>query len=512
MREPVYFKNYLKIYLWQGLAVVANLLSVVIVVPKIAGQPHVYGIYSLCVSFSLFLTYADIGFVSAGYKYASESYSRKNLIEEISIEGFVVIVLLIASTLFAVSVIVFSFYPAILIRDTTTPEDIWIASRLLLILGIFSYAIVFQRFLQIVFGIRLEDYIYQRINILASILRILSVYYFFAPGRYDIVGFFLFGQVMVTVAGIFCVIIMRKRYQYDLSLLLRSIKFSREVYARTKSLAFGSLYLVVCWVLYYELDPLFLGKMFGARQIAVFAIGLTTISFFRTAFGTMYGPFNARFNHFVGVRDYDGLKTLLNKLLAVTLPVTLVPVLCLIFLNRPFVLSWVGLDYEESVFISKFLLLSYCFSFVSYPASILIVALEKIRQLYIINTILVIIYWGGVLATVGTIGIRSLAIFKFISFAVASVFYFKILVNYLNIGVLSFMRKFVLPVLIPLGVAVIALSLIEPHLPGEKGKMNLMIVVLIGAIGTLGVAGTYYLATGAHKSYLSRFLKRADPV
>ena len=501
-----YLKNYLKIYLWQGIAILVNLLSMFIIVPRISGQPHIYGIYALCISLMIFLSYADLGFVGAGYKYASESYSRKDLPEEISFVGFSTFVLLLFVTVFSIFVVVCSFHPEMLFKTIVSPVDQNIASRLLLILGISAYAIVLQRLLQIIFGIRLEDYIYQRINIIFSLIKILSVYHFFGSEKYDIVGYFLFSQLMTFFSGVVSIIIVKKRYDYDLIQLFKKTTFSKDVYNKTKKLAFGSLYLVVCWVLYYEIDPLVIGKYFGASQIAIYAIGLTVISFLRSMFATLYAPFNARFNHFVGNKDFEGLKVLLNRLLTITLPITLIPIVSLIILIKPFVLTWVGMEYQKSILISRFLVMSYIFTFISQPAGILIVALEKIKQLYVISTIIVLVYWIGIFLTINYFSINSFALFKFIAFLIAGIFYLKILLDYLNMNVIKFVKVFLYPIIIPLCGAIIVLLVIEPFLPTGKSKLNLLLVILTGGIVSLIASLGYFISTGILKNYYEKFV------
>ena len=93
--QKSYTKNYLKIYVTQFLSIVINLSSLIIVIPYLTSNPQVYGIYSLCVSLLIFLSYADLGFMSAGYKYASEYYAQNNQKEELEVVGFVSFILLV---------------------------------------------------------------------------------------------------------------------------------------------------------------------------------------------------------------------------------------------------------------------------------------------------------------------------------------------------------------------------------------------------------------------------------
>ena len=62
-------------------------LAFFIVMPKLTSIPVIYGIYSICMSVTMFFIYADIGFMGAGYKYASEKFAVDNLSGEISAKG-----------------------------------------------------------------------------------------------------------------------------------------------------------------------------------------------------------------------------------------------------------------------------------------------------------------------------------------------------------------------------------------------------------------------------------------
>ena len=83
--QKVYTKNYIKIYLWRTLSIISGFLSLLVVVPHLSNDLELYGIYSFCISFTLYLTYADIGFLNAGQKYAAEAYAKNNRKEDYNI-------------------------------------------------------------------------------------------------------------------------------------------------------------------------------------------------------------------------------------------------------------------------------------------------------------------------------------------------------------------------------------------------------------------------------------------
>ena len=150
-------------------------LSLLIVVPLISSNQEIYGIYAICISLSAFLQYTDIGFMDAGYKYAAESYGVNDQRTETKILGFVYFVSFLFLLIFIFALVFLAFNPNELIRDLKT-ENFKIARDLLLILAVSSPIIVMQRFAQAVFAIRIQDYIIQRIMVLANIVKILSVF------------------------------------------------------------------------------------------------------------------------------------------------------------------------------------------------------------------------------------------------------------------------------------------------------------------------------------------------
>ena len=327
--QESYTRKYLKIYLWQGVSLVLNFLSMFVVIPYLTSDPTTYGIYSVCISFSIFLAYADLGFMGAGQKYAAEYFAKGNKEEEIKVIGFTNFILLVFLILFSIGFFVLSRQPELLVKGIDTVNQHYIASSLLLILAVFTPTTLLQRLLQMIFGIRMEDFIVQRTNIIGSVFKILSVLWFFREGKYDIVGYFLFTQIINFIATLISLLIARKRYQYNFKLLLSCIYFNKAVYDKTKGLAFASLFMTVSWILYYELDSVSIGKFLGANQVAVYAIGLTVLSFFRSIFGILFSPFNVRFNHFVGSGDESVLKSFYLQIVTILAPMVVFPIIAI---------------------------------------------------------------------------------------------------------------------------------------------------------------------------------------
>lgn len=489
-----YTSNFLKIYFWQGISILLNFLSLFIVTPKLTSQPIIYGTYMVCISATIFLSYADLGFVSACYKYASEFFGAGNKVSEIKVTGFGAFILFIFVCFISLGFLLLSLHPDWLFSNFKSAEEIKIASALFLILSLFSFNIVFQRVLQVIFGIRLEDYAYQRINIIISLLKIVSVLYFFRQGVYDIVGYFLFTQALGVLGSFIGFWVARKRYRYDIGSLVKNFRFSKEQFDHTKNLAFSSLYLTLLWIIYYELDSFAIARLLGAEYVAFFAIGFTLMSVFRTIFGTVYSPFLARFNHFVGDNDREGLKSFYMNVIMITLPIVLFPVITLIVLMKPFILCWIGAKYTSSILVATLLMSSYLFSYISYPAGMLMMSLIKIKQMYVVNTIIAIVYWVGIALTLHSLNITAFGLFKSLAFFVAGIIYIRFSLKETNLRFIDFLKNVYKPALLPVMAMLILLFSARFYLPAEKDKINLILVIFIGVVST-GVGLIIYFFT-----------------
>jgi O-antigen/teichoic acid export membrane protein len=478
-----YTKNYLKIYFWQGISLVLNFFSMFIVIPYLTSDPNIYGIYTVCLSISIFLSYADLGFLSAGQKYAAEYYIREEKKEELKVIGFTSLILLVFLVILSVLFTYLSFNPTLVVKDLVSGTGSSVASSLLLILALFTPITLLQRIAQMIFSIRIEDFIVQRSNIVASILKIVSVLWFFRKGNYDIVGYFLFTQIVNLIAILVTLVIARLRYNYDFKALFYNFRFDVEVYNKIKKVAFTSLFVTISWILYYELDPLVISKVLGANQVAIYAIGLTVLSFFRSILGIMFSPFNARFNYFVGNKDEDGLKSFFLQIVTTFAPFVVLPIVALTVLSKPLILSWVGRDYIESVLITQFLMCCNLFAFITYPAGILLLAQERVKDLFKINLLIPVVYWLGIAGMFSLLGLKSFAVFKLIAFFISASFYYLLIFRYLNVSLSKMFSLIFMPLFLPVAFLIFSGLIAVDYLPIDKSKLNLLIVaVATGAL------------------------------
>lgn len=409
-----YNKKILLIYLVKTIGILTGFLSILMVVPRLTSNQEIYGVYTVCASLSMFFSYADLGFLSAGQKYAAEYFAQGDLKKEIKIIGFVLFFLSMLLVISALLLTIISFDPVIIIKSLNI-SNIDISRKLILILALFSPTIILQRFNSLVYSIRIEDYIYQIFDVIFNILKIFSIQFFVTSTSYDIVGYFLTIQCLSFLSALIGAIIAFKKYKYGFTDFLKAFKFSKEMFDATRSLAFSELLTTIAWILYFEFDSLILSKFYGLKIVALYAIGFTFLSFLRTFYNTLFSPFLSRFNHFVGNKDENGLFNNFNFLVKISLPVCILLPLTLILYMKNIIITWVGYNYVSSVLVCQLLIVTVALTAINIPIGYLILAKSQNFILRINAIILPILFYGCLLLFNFYLADKTLAVCKLIT-------------------------------------------------------------------------------------------------
>lgn len=375
--QASYTKNYIQTYIWKALSFVVGFLSLFVVVPFLSSNKELYGLYTFCASFQLYLSYADIGFLSAGQKYAAECFAKDDREGETKIFGFVGFILLCLIVPFSIFLCYAAFNPSIVITDLS-PENIPVVKLLFLTIAIVSpIQVLLQRVSQSVLTIRVKEYVSSRIDIVGSLVKIGSVLFFFTGGRYMICEYFLFINCVTIVCCLITISIIRRTENYHFGDVIKSIKWSKPIFDQIKYLAFSSLGATVAWLLYYELDLIYIGKLFSITDVAYYSVCFTLLNFIRNISNIIYGPYSQRFNHFVALNDESSIKRLLHTVVKNTYPLYVFGCCLLSSISFFFIMLWVGKDYTPSVPILSLLAFFFIFQYISQPAGYLAIAKEK---------------------------------------------------------------------------------------------------------------------------------------
>lgn len=506
MQAISYRKNYLLIYFWQSLSILLGFFSLFVVIPYLSADRSLYAIYSVCTSLTVFFSYADLGFISAGVKYAAEYFIREEKDKEVNMIGFVAFMMMAAFLVVSVVIIICAVYPTLLIPELTEGSKQWYIARwLLFTLALSCPVMIGQRVLTMVFTIRVEDYKYQRISIVGSLTKILSVFYFFREGHYQLLEYYVFFQVVNLLIVLVAFIYIRS-YGYRMKSMLSAFRFNREIFDKTKKLSGTSLILVISMILYYELDQIVIANYLGIDAVAVYAIALSLMTFVRTFMSLLYSPYSSRYNHYSGVGDILGLQTFVKKVITELSPVVCCPILILALLASPFVVSWVGESYFSSSCLIAVMVFSYMPNFIGTPVSSYFVAREENMRLIKLSICNVVIYWVGIILTLHFLGVYSFAVFKSVApiLTVGGYWYLaKQDFSKQQVAFISF-KSLLKSLFIPVAVAVLSSLIVKNFMWYEYTKSALFHnLTLMGVCLALSILVVFLTNKGFHASVCS---------
>jgi O-antigen/teichoic acid export membrane protein len=399
----------------------------------------------------------------------------------------------------------------LIISDLEIGSQYDIASTLLLILSIFSFTTVFQKYFDCIFLVRIEQYIYQRIKIVGNIFKICSVFYFFSDNNYNIVGYFLFIKCIDLIVQIITFFIVKKRYNISVSDFFSNFKFDNKIFNKTKSLAFNSIYLSLTFILYYELDIIAIGKYLSIEDVAIFSLAVFFLQFLRSISSIILSPFQSRFNHFIGLKNKKGMFVFYKKLIKVILPFFIFSGIIIAIYSKQIVISWAGNNYIESFQLLSLFGLFFILNAINVPSTNLLVSLEKLKDLYFINTLIVVFFWVGVYFTISHLGVISFAFFKFLSAIITSIYLIIIISKIIKLKPILYIYKYGKLFILPLISLFIVYEILHSYIVLEKGVLNFLMVSLI-MITTFIFAFLVLLYTSKfyrneYKMYLEKVLK-----
>ena len=425
-----YKEKYLKTYFWSGLALLLNFVSMFIVAPLTTSMPEAYGVYSLCISFGIFLRYADMGFIDAGRKYAAEAFSVKNHEQEKKYVGTSMSIYGGMILLFFLFALFFSNYPEYIIKDIKDSSYYDTAHQLLLILA-FTFPIsIIPKFNSLIYSIRIEEYRIQSFQIIASIIKIISVPLYFFRNRYDIVGYYLFCELINLLVNVF--VLWYSRYiGYGVKTFFRCLRFDKTTFHEIMPLALSGFVSVIGWVVFYELDTVGISIFIGANAAAIYVVGKSVQTLIRSLVGIVFSPYPVRINYFVGQNDIAGLKAFFYKLVEMFSFIT-IPIIVMVLYAKPFIIAWVGHDYEDSIIILQLSVLTFILHHVTSQGCSVIYGLNKVKDVLKIGIIQPVVFWIGVFATYKFLGVNSFAIFKLVACLIIEFFYCYLVRKYLE--------------------------------------------------------------------------------
>ena len=336
-----------------------------------------------------------------------------------------------------------------------------------------------MNFCRLIYSVRIEEYRIQSILIIGSILKIASVPLYFFHNKYDIVGYYLFCEVVNLVAFLF-ILWKSKKIGYGIRSFFACLSFDKQIYLEIKSLALSGFISVVGWVTYYEFDTIAISLLFGANAVAVYSIGKHIEVFTRSIITIIFSPYPVRINYFIGQKDLEGLKVFYYKLVE-EFSFVIILVVTIVLFARPFIISWVGHDYERSIIILQFLVLTFIFHHVTSQSVSIIYGLKKVKDILILSFLNPLLFWIGILVSFHFWSVEGFAFLKFFVSIISGLVYCYLVRKYLNYSKKEIYWNLLLkPLLLLCTICTVYWILTSPMLSDvDKGHKDLLYVIFM---------------------------------
>jgi O-antigen/teichoic acid export membrane protein len=373
----------------------------------------------------------------------------------------------------------FAAFPEYLIKNIEDSQYYDISHQLLFILALTFPLSIIQKFSSLIYSVRIEEYRIQSFQIVGSIFKIVSVPLYFFNNRYDIVGYYLFCEILNLLINLL-ILFYSKNIGYGFRAFFKCLKFDKLIFHEIKPLALSGFASVVGWVTYYELDTAGISILLGANAVAIYAVAKQVQSFLRSIIGILFSPYPVRINYFIGQKDYDGLKAFYYKLVE-EFSFVIIPIVTIVLFAKPFISAWLGYDYKESVLILQLLALTFLLHYITSQASSVIYGLNKVKDVLKIAFIQPVLFWIGVLSTYSILGVKSFAIFQLVACLITEFLYCYLAWKYLKYTKIEFLWNLMLKPLVIISCSCTLFWYLSSTLMSDvcKGHQDLIYVVFI---------------------------------
>lgn len=485
-------KQFFSIVFWKSLVYLLGIISLLIVTPHLTSKPTIFGIYAFCSSITIFFSYADLGFITAARKFAAEFVAKKQLKAEIAVTSFSCLVFLLCCFPLSIGIYYFSYYPHYLIKGITETEII-IAADLLRILAFSFPILILQRIIQVIYSVRFADHIVFKFEIINIALRLISIYYFFSPGNYKIVEYFLFYNVLNLINIIALGYLTTKKFDYNVRYFFKAFRFRKSIYNKVSRLAFNSLFVSLAWLLFFEIDLVLITYLAGAAATAQYAIAFNVASILRNVLSTLYYPLTVKFNHLV-VSGKEALSSFFYLVIKLGSYFLIPGIVVLVLFSKALIISWLGNKFEQSVIITQLLVFSYIFYPLSTPIGALLTTKLKMNILYANSVIYIAIQYLGLWIFYKSVDSAVLlALIKILCAGTGCIVLVNWLIKYLDMARFTFFYKvFALPISLSLLFSIVSYLPLQ-HVQQGKNYVSLfsnsalMVLSYISIVGLMAV-------------------------
>lgn len=102
-------------------------------------------------------------------------------------------------------------------------------------------------------------------------------------------------------------------------------------------------------------------------------------------------------------------------------PLATLPIIIVSMLAKAFIISWVGKEYDSSVFLVEMIVFANILAFISYPSNPYLIGREKVNCLYVLSMLTPLVFWIGILCTVNAYGLGAFVFWKVVAMILSGV-------------------------------------------------------------------------------------------
>jgi O-antigen/teichoic acid export membrane protein len=248
--------------------------------------------------------------------------------------------------------------------------------------------------------------------------------------------------------------------------------------------------------------------LYNPKVAALFAIGVTMLTFTRTLMSAFFSPFQTKFNHLRGLRDDSMLNTYFSKLVELAAPISLILPIGIIVLMRPLIIAWIGFDYTQSIMISRVLMINLMFAFIAGPINLVALAKEKYRFLLISSLALPLFYLVFFLLLNKNFGLISLPMAKVLTIFSSLLINLILFKTVMSFPLGKLLSNIVFQISFPLLLLAGLLFITMPMWDIEVGKDIFVFfkIITIGGVCISISSLSYYFINPNTRNLISRLL------
>ena len=337
------------------ITIIVQCLSGVIYTPIILqslGQSE-YGVYSLCMSFSGYLTIFDAGMNAAFIRFYVQTKTKEERKIPL-LNGLFAKIFIILSLLSLILGLLLSWKAEFVFGSKVSSTEYILLKRLFAILAFNTSVTVFNCIFSSLI-IANEQFIFGKlINLSRTILSPIITVPFLLNGKGSEIIFTvnLLLTIMVTIFNaLYCFLVLK--VQFDFRFRTGDKMLIKTILVFAGAIVLQSIMDQLNW----QIDKFVLAWTSGTIEISIYSVGSTLNTYYITIATSMSGVFIAEVNRLVALKRDNEVSTLFVKTsrLFALLVLLIMSGYCLF--GKPFILRWAGAEYGSSYYVGLLLML-----------------------------------------------------------------------------------------------------------------------------------------------------------